>query len=160
MGGVYAILGAERAVGGTEGVLLAWWLGSWRGSLAGVLTDAHRLIGSAQWTSEHTRLAHIGAIQKALPVDGLDKVTGLSVSASDVSDSMETVLEEVAPREFGSGTVVVDGVAVPVDTLLYRGLEFAFGAEPLRFPFAMFRLAGTSGDWPELVTVSEDRYSG
>ena len=155
MSTVYAIVGAEPAVSGAKPVPLAWWVGTWRTTYVGVFTGRHRLIGSAQWTVEHTRLAHIGAIQTALLVDGLDDITGLSVGTGDISGSMETVLAEVAPREFGTGTVTVDGSSVPVDTLGYRGLEFAFG-EPPRFPFALLRRGEGSGDWPELVTGGEE----
>ena len=45
---------------------------------------------------------------------------------------------------------------VPVDTLLYGGLEFAFGADPLRFPFARLRTAGMPGARPKLATAERE----
>ena len=142
---VYAVVGAEAVVPDAQLVPHQVWVGTRRGVLVGVLTDPPKL-RSGPWTREHDRLARVSFIQKCLIAEAMEGITGLPPR------DVEVVLEEVAPERFDAGTVMVDGLPVAVETLTYRGLEFAFGADTIRFPFVVLRLAGSSQEWPALET--------
>jgi hypothetical protein len=152
VGTVYAVAGAESVEPDEPYVVLRLWLGTWQGDLIGVLTDPPSPQGLAQTTCQLVRLAHVGGVQKTLIDDRLEPITGLAPTEMDPDE----VLRDIWPREFGRSAVTVDGSAVPVDTLTYRGLEFAFGAEVTRFPFTVIRPAGARGPWPDLVAREAD----
>ncbi len=145
MGTVYAIVDAAPASADERLVLHRLWLGTWHGGLVGVITDPPSPDSLRPTTSVLLRLHHVGTIQKCLVRDELVPVTGLAPR------DVEEVMDEVWDRDFGAGEVVVDGSPVPVDTLSYRGLEFAFSRDAVAMPFTVLRRTTSLGAWPRLT---------
>ena len=145
MGTVYVIVDAEPTNPDEQLALHEVWLGTWHGGLVGVITDPPSPDSLPPTTSVLLRLHHVATIQKCLARAELLRVTGLA--ARDV----EEVMDEVWDREFGTAEVVVDGSPVPVDTLSYRGLVFAFTRDAVEAPFTVLRRSGALGAWPRLT---------
>lgn len=144
---LYAVADAQPASPFEQHALYQVWLGTWNGGLIGVLTDPPgHPIGAPPPEPDLRRLHHVAAVQKMLIHEDLPALTGLSVR------DVERVHDEVAGVEFGTAIVTVDGSPVAVDTLVYRGLRFAFGHDVLAHPFAVLRRADADGGWPDLVT--------
>lgn len=129
---------------------LRLWLGRWQEKLVGIMTDPPGSKSPEQVLSRQgILLHHTGTIQKCIIDDRMPAITGLATG------DVKQVGIEVAGLAYGVGAVTVDGIEVTVDTLTYRGLDFAFGQDATH-PFGLLRASAAEPRWPQLVTRPAD----
>jgi hypothetical protein len=141
--GVFVICGANAL---TETPLQPHvvWLGSVDGDVHGIITSALGYVDGAN-RSEVLRHAFISAIQRCFLSEELVDLMG-----TDPVD-LDLVFEDLATTEFGDSKIEVDGASVVCRRTVYRGVEFACGHDPVRWPFTVARRSGASRDWPPLA---------